>query len=351
MKYFTQENHLKFFKDPISFDKHTSREVLQYAVGANLYIPANKDNIFQRFFQNGAFDCGAITLCMEDSISLKELSEAENAVIELLSQVAALTSKDHMVSIPLIFIRVRSVEQFARFATRLSADQLRNVCGFTFPKFNSENGTDYFNILQSVEKQKGDKLYSMPIIEDKLVMYRESRVKELTKIQDVLLRNKSQVLNVRVGGTDFSSLYGLRRNITTSIYDIRVVADCLTDIINTLGRADDGFIVSGPVWEFYSWHKNSPEMKGLLRETMLDIQNGFFGKTVIHPSQVGPVNKSYVVMYDEYIDAINLLNSDGGVFAGTNGNRMNETNPHRNWAKKIIARSAIYGVLEKDASL
>ena len=54
----------------------------------------------------------------------------------------------------------------------------------------------------------------------------------------------------------------------------------------------------------------------------------------------------------EYIDAVNILNAienKGGVFKSEGGNRMNEVNPHKNWAKKIVARAKIFGVADKEA--
>ena len=189
----------------------------------------------------------------------------------------------------------------------------------------------------------------MPIIEDELVMYKDTRFSELGKIQDILKRYDDYVLNLRVGGTDFSSIFGLRRDITTSIYDIKVVADCLKDILNYFIRKDCQYVVSGPVWEYYSWDENSQEIQGLKKELNLDIQNGFHGKTVIHPSQIDVVNKAYVIKFEEWQDANNILTAKGGVFAGYKGNRMNEVNPHRSWAKKILAKAEIYGVANLNA--
>ena len=60
----------------------------------------------------------------------------------------------------------------------------------------------------------------MPIIEDKKVMYKEHRLDELNKIQGILKKYDNHVLNIRVGGTDFSSIFGLRRDVSTTIYDV-----------------------------------------------------------------------------------------------------------------------------------
>ena len=91
------------------------------------------------------------------------------------------------------------------------------------------------------------------------------------------------------------------------------------------------------------------DIASLKNELDLDIQNGFHGKTVIHPSQIDVVNKAYVIKFEEWQDANNILNAKGGVFAGYKGNRMNEVNPHRSWAKKILAKAEIFGVANLNA--
>ena len=346
MQYFTRENTLKFFKDPKAFDKHTPLEVLKYAIGANMYMPATQKNIFEKLIQNKFNDIGAITLCMEDAIEESMVPEAQVSAIKLLSHLHDVLIKNPTLNIPLIFIRVRNVEQFKAFAKMLNKERLEVLAGFNFPKFNSRNGDAYFSILKELSEKYNETLYGMPIIEDEEVMHKDTRIHELNGIQRILKKYPEYVLNIRVGGTDFSSIYGLRRSVTSTIYDIRVVSDCLIDILNFFLRQDCNYVVSGPVWEFFSWEKDSLEIKGLMKELDLDIQNGFQGKTIIHPSQIDVVNKKYIVHYDEYMDATNILNSPGGVFKSFAGNRMNETNPHQNWAKKIIARAEIFGVYD-----
>ena len=191
----------------------------------------------------------------------------------------------------------------------------------------------------------------MPILEDDTLIYKDTRFKELEKIEKILNTYSRYVLNIRVGGTDFSSRFGLRRDVDMTIYDIKVVSDCLIDILNFFLRQGNEFVISGPVWEYFSNDPNSKEIKGLIKELKLDIENGFQGKTIIHPSQINPVNKQYIVDYHNYTDAVNIVERNGGVFKSSLGNRMNEAAPHLNWAKKIIARAEIFGVLEPNAKV
>jgi citrate lyase beta subunit len=348
MRYFTGIDDLKFYKDPQSFDKYTDKDTLKYAIGANMYMPATQKNIFKKLVNNEYHDVGAITLCMEDAIEENMVPQAQVSALELLDNLHDMLLEKPNMNLPLIFIRVRNVQQFRAFSKMLNINHLKVLTGFNFPKFNSVNGEEYFSILKKLSVSNNEILYGMPIIEDEDVIYKETRFIELEKIQKILLNYPEYVLNIRVGGTDFSSQYGLRRDVENTIYDVKVVADCLKDIINFFLRKTCDYVVSGPVWEYFSWDKNSKEIKGLEKELELDIQNGFQGKTIIHPSQINVVNEKYIVKYDEYMDAVNIYNSDGGVFKGSAGNRMNEVSPHKNWAKKILARADIFGVYDKD---
>jgi len=150
------------------------------------------------------------------------------------------------------------------------------------------------------------------------------------------------ILNIRVGGNDLSHAFGLRRPANRTIYDLRPVADILIDIVAAFGTQ---YVVSGPVWEYYSgegWEE------GLRREMELDLLNGFTGKTVIHPNQIPVVNEMLRVSQQDYADARAILNWDTGsgslVSASEDGGRMNEYNTHSRWARRIVLRAERYGV-------
>lgn len=351
MRYFIRENELKFFRNPSPFDKHTPKNILQHAIGANMYVPAVLETLYEKLVNDKFYNIGALTLCLEDSIEDRVVPAAEQNVLHLLQALYQYTSTNEAQSLPLIFIRVRSVNQFRHLTQMLKVEHLSVLCGFSFPKFNSTNADNYLSTLQDLSVKTGQVLYGMPIIEDKTVMYKEQRFAELLKLQQVLKKFDSYILNIRVGGTDFSSIFGLRRDASTTIYDIKPVADCLTDIINFFMREECHYVLSGPVWEYYAWEEDAIEMVNLKKELLLDIQNGFQGKTIIHPSQIETVNKSYVVKYEEYQDAVNILHSKGGVFARYKGNGMNEANPHRKWAEKILAKAEIFGVTNINATI
>ena len=210
----------------------------------------------------------------------------------------------------------------------------------------------------------------MPIIEDPEVAYKESRISQLMGIKKILDKYKDLVLQVRVGGTDFSSVFGVRRGVDYSLYDIMTVRECLSDIINVCGRNND-YVISGPVWEYFRAPKElmfeelqhygiedylmrrqplvNGEIDGLLREVLLDKANGFVGRTVIHPTHVKFVNALMAVTKEEYDDACQILGTGGGVIKGSGGNKMNEIKPHTNWAKKVYNRARAFGVVKNES--
>lgn len=361
-----------FVKKPEDFNKYTKRSLLQYCLGATMYMPGTKD--FAEAIVNKKYaGLASMVMCFEDACEEAKVPEAENNSIRLLDELCRQLEKGAFVyeDLPLIFFRVRSVEQFKHFSSMLRPEQIRLITGFNFPKFNSSNADAYYDHLVELNKKFGEVIYGMPIIEDYSVAYKESRIEELMGIKKVLDRHKDLVLNVRVGGTDFSSCFGVRRGINYTIYDIITVRDCLMDILNVFTRCND-YTVSGPVWEYFRVSKKmkfeaqlpnyniqdtllkrtpvvNDAVDGLMRELILDQANGFMGKTCIHPTHLNFINGMLAVTREEYEDADQIINhTEGGVLKGSKG--MNEIGPHHRWAEKIIMRARAYGVIENESS-
>lgn len=188
------------------------------------------------------------------------------------------------------------------------------------------------------------KLYMMPILESKDIVDFSSRSEVLGEIKDQIDMVNTYVLNVRVGGNDFSNEFSSRRHYDETIYDILPIAQLLSDILTVFSRE---YVVSGPVWEFFS--SDNDEWKiGLQKELKLDKLNGFIGKTVIHPKQIPVVNEMLKVDRKDYEDAKSILNwdnSDLQVGKSYGGERMNEVRTHYNWAKKMLLLSEVYGII------
>ena len=373
MKHHQYNPDFQFVVEPAQFNKLSDRDFLQYCHGATLYMPGTQD-IIDKILHKDMSGVTSIVMDFEDAIDEKALVDAESNVLKHLNKLSdsvntgAITYGD----IPLIFLRVRNTEQFKTFADKLTAMQAEVLSGFIFPKFYSSNGNEYFSCLESLNNKLDVLLYGMPILEGRTIALKETRIEELANIMNLLEPFKELILNIRVGGTDFSAIFGVRRGINYSIYDILTVKDCLSDILNFFTREGGNWTISGPVWEYFLASKEdninnlladnihrslltrtpilNEAIDGLLREVILDKANGFIGKTIIHPSHAKYVNAMQAVTREEYEDAMQVLGTSGGVVKSANANKMNEINPHRNWAKKIISRAKAYGVIENEAA-
>lgn len=352
MRYFATVDSNLFYLEPQSIDSR-QKSMLQYAVGANLYMNGLMD-LFNKLIQGIPYT-GSVTICFEDGIREADLEVCENNTLKLLDQLGEAEAKGQLKEevLPLIFLRVRNVAQFSHFAHRLTPKQAKYLTGFTFPKFTIENGNDYLNVLKETNDRLQKTLFAMPILESPSLIYKETRLEHLLAIRELLQSNQDIILNVRVGGTDFSSVYGLRRRVTSSIYQLRVVNEALIDIMNVFGRRDLDYVISGPVWEYFSSDLESDEIQGLLRELHEDQENGFHGKTAIHPTQTKYINLSYTVSYENYMDALAIIEKvhEGGVFKGEGDNKMNEVGPHLNWAHRVMKRASIFGVLAEGVTV
>ena len=374
MQHFSAETATVFYKKPQPFTKWEAQDLLAYALGATLYMPASMPSIIDMVQARKYQELTSFVIDLEDAVGDAELEICEAKLVADIEKLYTLYENKQIASenLPLIFIRVRSVEQFA-YLTNVLGKQQEILTGYVFPKFTATKGATYFELLEETIQQHQLTLYGMPILESREILYKESRMKTLFDIKEVLNRYRSRVLNVRIGATDFCGIYGIRRRVDSTIYDIAVIRDCIADIVNVLGREEDGFVISGPVWEYFNNQRVlKPALRatpfnekgalnarkalldeyldGLMKEVLLDRQNGILGKTIIHPSHIRVVHALYVVSYEEYLDAVSIIenhNGQKGVVKSHYANKMNEMKPHTRWAQQILRQAHVYGVYQE----
>lgn len=348
-----------FFKySPAEFSRDSERETLGLALGAALYTPGSRPDFAAKIlagdYTQGAF-AGLATLivCLEDAVADSDLSWAEKNVATQLKKIRK--GNDGLENNGLaLFLRVRNADQLDRLI-RTTGSALSVLTGIVFPKCLPGNLAEFFRALDRASEAAGRILYALPLLETKEVLYSETREQTLEEIYGILRSEIDRVLTVRVGATDFSSLYGLRRPVERTIYDVHIIRDCLVSVLNRFNRAEDGFIVSGPVYEYFSqptggWMATKQEQV-LWEEVQLDVLNGFKGKTCIHPSQISIVNAGHIVSLESFEDALLILSENqkrNGVLQSPKRNKMNEVKPHLNWAKRIAAQAEVYGVLNEN---
>ncbi|MRH86443.1 ATP/GTP-binding protein [Nocardia sp. SYP-A9097] len=374
MRHFPQvpgpELRLLFHRLPEPFGESGDRDLLAMALGATLYVPATRADLTVTIQRRAARGVCSMVIDLEDAVADHDLEfgkkQAATTLDELGSGIAAY---------PLLFVRVRDAETIGEIVSAIGPGA-RVLTGFVFPKFDSTSGAKYLDALDEASKVLGRTVFGMPVLESPALVHRQTRDLELHRIQDLLTARRDSVLAVRIGATDMCSTFGIRRDRDLTIYDVRVVADVIADIVNYLGRTDGtGFTITGPVWEYFADHERmfrpqlrtspfadsdavpfreylvSRDLDGLLREITLDRANGIQGKTVIHPSHVAVVHALSVVTHEEYSDALDILREDcGGVAASEYRNKMNEMKPHRSWAHQTILRARVFGVTNKGVS-
>ncbi|CCQ14083.1 ATP/GTP-binding protein [Rhodococcus sp. AW25M09] len=352
-----------FFLQPEDIETSDGNNVVATALGATLYIPATRPDLTSTVNKRTDEGVRSIVIDLEDAVADYDLDEALANTVRTLNELSGSKS--------LVFVRARTPAHIRAICAGLTHGG--GLTGFVVPKFTAARGAEFLDAIVAGAQQHGTRLFAMPVLESPEVVHRETRDAELVAIRELLGSYHDIVLAVRIGATDMCGTFGIRRDRDLTIYDVRVVADVISAIVNHLGRYDGtGYVITGPVWEYFADHERmfrpllrqtpfvdqdavrfrqqlvSSDLDALLREVALDRANGIQGKTVIHPSHVPAVHALSAVTHEEYHDALDIMSSDqGGVQASGYHNKMNELGPHRNWAKQTLLRARAFGVTKE----
>ncbi len=313
--------------------------VLYYSVGPLLYCPADHQGIVSSLMRERFGKNFSLAMCLEDTIADGYVEEAEKQlVLSVKTLYGAL--KETPFFMPKLFIRVRRAEQIEKLMqTTEEAGTL--ITGFIIPKFSPGNADGYIQAVFEAGERVGRDIYMMPILEDPGLIDLRHRHAFLYGLKEKLAPIERLVLNIRVGGNDLCHRFGFRRSCRETIHSITAISGIFSDIITVFGM---DYVVSGPVWEYYSgegWDT------GLKKELEEDRLCGFTGKTVIHPNQIELVNAAYRVSKKDLADARAILqwDTDSGllVSGSASAERMNEYKVHKNWARRIMMLSQVFG--------
>jgi citrate lyase beta subunit len=362
----TQRDRL-FYREPQPFGAECDPTLLAVTLGATLYAPATRPTLAADISKQAAHGAMSIVACLEDAVADMHLATAETNLVNQLRDLGK-----EPIDGPLLFVRVRAPEQIPMLIDRLD-DAAHVVTGFVLPKFSAQTGARFLESVARASIAAGRRLWAMPVLETPEVIHAERRITGLLEVQELLDEHRDHVLAVRIGATDLSSLFGLRRFRDITVYDVRVAADAIGDIVNILGRHPGGYTVTAPVWEHFSGlglHFKPQLQRGrcpdhterarpiandldtLIREVRLDQANGLLGKTVIHPSHVAAVHALSVVTHEDFTDATDIIrtNNGGGVTSSNYRNKMNESKPHNAWAQRTMLRALAFGVAHQHVS-
>jgi len=259
----------------------------------------------------------SMIFCTEDAVRLDQLDEAlQNlrAALPLFRPTKALR-----------FIRVRNPQVMGEV---LRMPGIKNVDGFVLPKATRKNIGRYLELLS-----KNDGFLLMPTLEDADVFVPS----EMVKFRNLLLKAsvRGRVLSLRIGGSDLLHQLGVRRSPRRSVYDT-----ALGGAIAMLSGIfiPHGFNLSAPVFEGLAF------AKVLAQEVERDLLHGLFGKTAVHPDQIAQIEKAYRVEAKDFEMATLMLEQSAPAVFRMH-DTMCEAATHRHWARAILDRARIYGIV------
>src|SRR3954470_22264861 len=236
-----------FLRPPQEFGPDADPERIGVGLGASLYCPATRPQLAQDIRRRAAAGVTSMVVCLEDSVADGELLAAERNAVSQLRELSASGGE-----LPLVFLRVRRVDQIPMLVAGLG-EHAGVLAGFVLPKFGEETGAAYLDAVVAAGDAVGRRLLAMPVLEAPDLAYIESRISSLHAARQLIDKYRGHVPAVRVGATDLSGAYGLRRGREFTVWDIRVVADVLSAVVNVFGRVvGAGYVVARPVGESFS---------------------------------------------------------------------------------------------------
>ncbi|PPQ34829.1 Citrate lyase beta subunit [Rhodoblastus acidophilus] len=294
-----------------------------HALGATLYMPVIRPDIFEIATGYKLPGLRSLVLCLEDAL-------AEHHVAIGLANLAGLLERLSLArratgDRPLLFVRPRSIAMAAAIA---AMPDIGCIDGFVAPKCRPDHVAPWFRAVERGE------LLLMPTLETPEFLDAEETKGFLREI-DAL--GKDRILALRIGGNDLMALLGLRRERGLTLYD-----GPLGPILSNLAvrAACAGFALTAPVFE------RLDDPLTFADELRRDAAHGFVGKTAIHPSQIEPIAQAFQPTEADVDAARAILAPNAPAVFQLNG-AMCEPATHAKWAERILARSDNLGVRDE----
>ena len=284
------------------------RKIDYLELGGTLYIPANHKNLKPILLNNKYPFLTSVVVCFEDSIKKSDVSEAMKNFQNILNVYNPFKLK--------VFVRGRD---FNNLKEILKFRNIEKIDGFVLPKINLKNVDNYFALFKN-------NFYLMPTIEEIL---EDKELKKLSK------KFKTQnILSVRVGIEDILGSFGIVRKCEKTYFENLIMDSFLSKIFFYFKKE---FNVSAPVFPCFE------NEKMLKKELKIETELQIFNKTIIHPNQAKIINQFYKVSQKEFEIASLMMKQKDAIFEVDK--RMYEYATHKNWAKNILKRQKIYGLL------
>ncbi len=312
-----------------------------YQLGASLYMPATRQDIWQVIKRDKLPTINSIIICIEDAVSHDDVGLALQRLQELLNTWAAhidsinnpSTPEIHKLAQPtrpLVFVRPRNPMMLQKLAHYKNIELLD---GFVMPKVDMCSLSNWRMACQNLST---DQLL-MPTLETAALFDPHHNQELAIGFKEAF---SQPVFALRIGGNDLFASLRLRRPKNSIIYDTPIG----TLAYQLLGCfVPHGFYLTAPVFEYL----DQPTL--FMQELTRDVSLGLVGKTVIHPSQIALVQQAYCVPASILDEAKAILHSEAKAVFKYN-NTMLEPATHRAWATEIINRAKVFGTINNDNS-
>lgn len=291
-----------------------------YALGATLYMPATRADLFDVVINNKIPGLRSLVICLEDAVSDIDVEHAVKNLAQLLEQIDAQGGRNNRN--PLLFVRPRN----AVMADKLNAlEMIKHVDGFVAPKLNLDSLRHW---QKAVSRPS---LLLMPTLETRDVFDPIAMVDLRDALNETI---KHKVLALRIGGNDLMGCLGLRRSAAHTLYQTPMgyVIPMLAGIMGSAGYA-----LTAPVFERLD---NSALLQD---ELAMDLLQGLVGKTAIHPTQIHIIHEAFRVSIDD-LNSARLIIASGAQAVFKHGGAMCEPATHLQWAHSIVERAQWHGV-------
>jgi citrate lyase beta subunit len=285
-------------------------------LGASLYVPATRPDLAPIAAGERFAHVRSVIFCTEDGIDPRQIGLALQNLRELLP---------HLRPTPglLRFVRVRDQQVMADIVAMPGAERLD---GYVVPKATRSTLNACLSLLPTDTHQ-----HVMPVLETAEVFDAE----EMRLMRSYLLQPdvRNRVLTLRIGGNDLFRLLGVRRSVERTVYET-VLGPVISTLVTTFRPW--GIPLCAPVFEGLA----QPEV--LRREVEADLMHGLFGKTAVHPNQIGLIHDLYAVSQNDVDMATRLSGEDSPAVFAMHGT-MCERAVHLEWARATLIRASLFG--------
>ena len=311
-----------------------------YQLGASLYMPATRQDIWQVIKRDKLPTINSIIICLEDAVSHSDVELALTRLQTLLDTWAShvhsinepsrqdathLQQQNNQPTRPLVFVRARNPIMLQKLA---DFKHINLLDGFVLPKVDMYSLSNWRMACQNLSAKQ----LLMPTLETAALFNPHHNQELAIGFKEAF---SQPVFALRIGGNDLFATVRLRRPKNSIIYDTPIG----TLAYQLLGCfVPHGFYLSAPVFEYL----DQPML--FMQELNRDVSLGLVGKTVIHPSQIALVQQAYCVPTSMLDEAQAILHSEAKAVFKYN-NTMLEPATHRAWADEVINRAQVFGTI------